>query len=81
MIGLKNGTPCHDNGTFVVAPNHGILKTLFNFELSFWRWKSMPEPNVAQNNAAEFSFFRVIVVSCSIISRKQTFVNLFFIKS
>ena len=54
MIGLKNGTPCHDNGTFVVSPNHGILKTLFNFELSFWPWKSMPEPNVAQNNVAQF---------------------------
>ena len=29
---LKNGTPYHESGTFV---------TLFNFELSFWLWKSM----------------------------------------
>ena len=41
MTELKNGTPYHDSGTFVVAPNRGILKTLFNFELQFWPWKSM----------------------------------------
>ena len=28
--------PRNDSNTFVVAPNSGILKTLCNFEQSFW---------------------------------------------
>ena len=53
MTRLKNGTPYHDSDTFVVAPNRGILNTLFNYELQFWWWKSMnhqlrKSANVAQ---------------------------------
>ena len=53
ITGLKNGTPYHDSDTFVVAPNRGILMTLFNFELQSWRLKSMnrqlrKSANVAQ---------------------------------
>ena len=49
---LKNGTPYHDSDT-LVEPYNIILKTLFNFELSFWLWKSMNQQlrksvNVAQ---------------------------------
>ena len=32
----RNSLPINDSDTFVVAPNSGILKTLCNFELSFW---------------------------------------------
>ena len=51
---LKNGTPYHDW-------NCRILKTLFNFELSFWLWKSMNQQlgrsvNVAEKKHSSVSF-------------------------
>ena len=41
---LKNGTPYHESGTFV---------TLFNFELSFWLWKSMNHQHPKTVNVAQ----------------------------
>ena len=35
--------PINDGDTFVVGPNIGILKTLCNFELSFWLSKFVYE--------------------------------------
>jgi len=32
----RDSLPINDSDTFVVAPKSGILKTLCNFELSFW---------------------------------------------
>ena len=46
----------------VTLPDRGILKMLFNLELSFWLWR--------KRNAAQFNFLRVIVASCLIIPRK-----------
>ena len=39
----RNSLPINDSDTFVVAPNSGILKTLCNFELSFWLSKFVYE--------------------------------------
>ena len=51
----KRQTTCSENLTMTVTLswNRRILKTLFNFELSFWLWKSMNQQlrksvNVAQ---------------------------------
>ena len=35
-IGEDSSLPINNSDTFVVAPKSGILKTLCNFELSFW---------------------------------------------
>ena len=48
---LKNGTPYHDSDTFV--DNCRILKTLFNFELSLWLWKSMNQQLRKSMNVAQ----------------------------
>ena len=53
----------------VILPDRGILKMLFNLELSFWLWKSMNQI-WRKRNAAQFNFLRVIVASCLIIARK-----------
>ena len=39
----RNSLPINDSDTFVVAPNSRILKTLCNFELSFWLSKFVYE--------------------------------------
>ena len=70
MTGLKDGTPYHDSDTFVVASNRGILKLLFNFEPSFWLWKSMnhqlrKSTNVAQKEHRSVKIL-VIAASCLI---------------
>ena len=39
----RNSLPINDSDSFVVAPNSGILKTLCNFELSFWLSKFIYE--------------------------------------
>ena len=46
----RNALPIYDSATFVVAPNSGILKTLLNFELSFWLWK--PSLELPTKNSA-----------------------------
>ena len=47
---LKNGTPYHDSHTFVEPQT---LKTLFNFDLSFWLWKSMNQQLRKSTNVAQ----------------------------
>ena len=57
----RNALPINDSGTFVVAPNSGILKTLLNFELSGCGNQALnlqlrTPRMLRKSNAAQFNF-------------------------
>ena len=69
----KRQTTCseHLTMTATLSWNRRILKTLFNFELSFWLWKSMNQHlrksvNVAQKKRSSVYWILVIIASCLI---------------
>ena len=49
-IGEDSSLPINDSDTFVAAPKSGILKTLCNFELSFWLSKFVYEVRKKDKN-------------------------------